>query len=115
MTSGEESIAVADLLVGEVWVCSGQSNMAMSARSTTDFDTIQADIAAGTLQNLRLFKVPVAGADERAFTVNAKWAPVDDTTVGTFSAVGFYFGRALLRETRTPVGLIQSASGGTNA
>jgi sialate O-acetylesterase len=115
ITSGDESITVTDLLVGEVWVCSGQSNMAMSTGGTTDFDKCQADVAAGALKNLRLFKVPVAGADERAATVRAQWATVDARTAGSFSAVGFYFGRALLRDLKVPIGLIQSANGGTNA
>ena len=115
ITSGDESIKVEDLLVGEVWVCSGQSNMAFATRNSTDFAVCQADVAAGKLKNVRLFKVPIAGSDERAATVNAEWKTVDDTTVGSFSAVGFYFGRALNRERGVPIGLIQSANGGTNA
>ncbi len=115
VVAGDHSVTISDLLVGEVWVCSGQSNMAATTRGTTDFERCQADIAAGVLENLRLFKVPVAGADQRATTVNAKWTTVDDTTAGNFSAVGFYFGRALLRDKQVPVGLIQAANGGTNA
>ena len=76
--------------MGEVWVCSGQSNMAFATRNSTDFAACQADIAAGKLKDMRLFKVPVAGADERVTTVKAEWKTVDESTAGAFSAVGFY-------------------------
>lgn len=114
--SGDESVTVTDLLVGEVWVCSGQSNMAAAVRNSTDYPAIQAEIAAGDLfGTLRLFRVPIQGADERLDRVNAQWNKVDAATASAFSATAFYFGRALNRDRDVPVGLIQSANGGTNA
>ena len=113
--AGTQTIAVNDLLVGEVWVCSGQSNMAMSVAGTLDAGAALEEVAAGKFAAVRLFKVPVAGADQPAETVNAQWTLCDATTVSRFSAAGFYFGSALNRDLKVPVGLIQSANGGTNA
>jgi sialate O-acetylesterase len=113
--SGAESASVGDLLVGEVWVCSGQSNMAMTVSRSIDLETTREEAATGKFAGVRLFKVPVAGADERQTTVNAKWTLSDAGTVPNFSAAGFFFGAALHRDLKVPVGLIQSANGGTNA
>ncbi|NNE00128.1 MAG: hypothetical protein HKN47_22640 [Pirellulaceae bacterium] len=114
--SGDQTAAARHLLVGEVWVCSGQSNMAMSTSRTDDFETITTELKnTSNLSNIRLFRVPVAGADDRQETVDAKWTTVDEHSAGSFSAVGLYFGRALSRDRNVPVGLIQAANGGTNA
>ena len=115
--SGDESIEITDLLVGEVWVCSGQSNMGMSVNRSLegDFETATREAEAGKLKPLRLFKVPIAGEDERQDTVNARWQTCSPQSVAGFSATGFYFGRALQQARGVPVGLIQSANGGTNA
>ncbi|MEM8953073.1 MAG: sialate O-acetylesterase [Verrucomicrobiota bacterium] len=117
-TGGElriNDLVISDVLVGEVWVCSGQSNMAMPVRNTTDGDEAMVAAGEGAYPTLRLFKVPVDGADEPRGSVDAAWSKSDGETVGAFSATGFYFGRALNRDLGVPLGLIQSASGGTNA
>ncbi len=113
--SGTEQIVVNGMLVGEVWVCSGQSNMAMQMRRTLGYATVQEEVASGSLANIRLFKVPVAGSDVRITNVEAQWSKLDEKSVSQFSATGLYFGRALSQELNVPVGLIQSANGGTNA
>ncbi|MCB1230357.1 MAG: sialate O-acetylesterase [Verrucomicrobiae bacterium] len=113
--SGEATLTVSDLLVGEVWLCSGQSNMGLAVGSSLNADAMAEEATQRKLLNLRLFKVPVDGADERRDTVNAKWDECTGATVLRFSAAGFYFGRALMKEREVPVGLIQSANGGTNA
>ncbi|NNE91525.1 MAG: sialate O-acetylesterase [Verrucomicrobiales bacterium] len=113
--SNGTEITVTDMLVGEVWVCSGQSNMAWSVSRTTDAEKIAEEAKAKKFDGIRLFKVPVAGADERQKTVEASWALPKPNTIANFSATGFYFGRALHRDKDVPVGLIQSANGGTNA
>lgn len=108
-------LVIADVLVGEVWVCSGQSNMAMSVSGTLDAEEASKEAEAGKYGTLRLFKVGVDGADEREANVDSQWAICSGSTVNGFSATGFYFGRALNRDSDVPVGLIQAASGGTNA
>ncbi len=113
--AGADTLTVSDLLVGEVWVCSGQSNMAMSVAGTLDAETARKEAGAGKFAEVRLFKVPVTGADEPVATVNAQWALCDAASVSGFSATGFYFGTTLNRDLKVPVGLIQSAMGGTNA
>ena len=113
--AGDESVMVKDVLVGEVWVCSGQSNMAMSvSRSLEQEKTVEA-AEKGVYGTIRLFRVPVRGADDRQSAVDALWTLCDGKSVASFSATGFYFGRALNRDMKAPVGLIQSANGGTNA
>ena len=113
--AGEETATVSDLLVGEVWICSGQSNMAMTVSRSIDLEATKEEAAAGKFAGVRLFKVPVAGADERQTTVDAQWTLSDSAAVPNFSAAGFFFGAALHRDLKVPVGLIQSANGGTNA
>lgn len=115
VSSGEASLTVPDLLVGEVWICSGQSNMAMAVGGTLDAESMIAEAKAGKFGKIRLFKVPVDGADERRDTVKAQWETCTESSVPRFSAAAFYFGRALSAARDVPVGLIQSANGGTNA
>lgn len=115
--SGATALTVSDLLVGEVWLCSGQSNMAMSVNRCLEDQAKAAEAAAeaGEFGQIRLFKVPVAGADERADTVGSQWQPCSAAGVATFSATGFFFGQSLHEALGVPVGLVQSANGGTNA
>ena len=113
--AGEQSVTVKDVLVGEVWVCSGQSNMAMSVSGSLGKEKTVEESKKGDYGTIRLFKAPVRGEDERQSEVDALWAICDKKSVVRFSATGFYFGRALNRDLKVPVGLIQSASGGTNA
>lgn len=110
-----DDVIIRDVLVGEVWVCSGQSNMAMAVGGTLDAESAVAQADAGDYGRIRLFKVPVGAADERQPAVDAKWQECDGESVSAFSATGFYFGRALQKALGVPVGLIQSAVGGTNA
>lgn len=113
--AGDESATISDILVGEVWVGSGQSNMGLTvSRSITAEETVEA-ASKGEFKNLRLFKVPVKGEDDRQSTVNAKWALPTPETVPGFSAAAFYFGAKLAKDRNVPVGMIQSANGGTNA
>ena len=113
--SGGDAITIKDVLVGEVWVCSGQSNMGMTVSKSTDAAKIAEEAKTDAFKGIRLFKVPIAGADERQNLVKTTWVLPNEQTVASFSAAGFYFGRALHRDKNVPVGLIQSAMGGTNA
>ncbi len=115
ITSGEETVIVEGLLIGEVWIGSGQSNMGMQVGKSFAAEEAVAAAANGEYSNIRLFKAPIEGASEPLSEVDAKWKPVTPETVSEFSAVAFFFGARLSEDRGVPVGLIQSANGGTNA
>ncbi len=117
--SGGETVTVSDVLVGEVWLCSGQSNMAWPVGRSLKAEAMVEEAKAGRFTKIRLFRVPVDGADERRENIEVKfrthWQESTAETIPQFTAAGFYFGRALHVARDVPVGLIQSANGGTNA
>jgi len=110
--AGQNMIKVANILVGEVWICSGQSNMAMSVKSSKDSDK---EIAEAKYPKIRLFKVANAAVAEPAQDVKGEWVECGPETVGGFSAAGYFFGRDLLKALDVPVGLIHTNWGGTPA
>ncbi len=110
--TGKNSVELNDVLVGEVWVCSGQSNMEFALKNS--FESA-ADIAAATNTQIRLFHVPKTKANEPTNDVNAKWQVCSPQNVQYFSAVGYYFGRDLQQARNVPVGLIESDWGGSPA
>ncbi len=103
-------IVVRDILVGEVWVCSGQSNMEwpLSATLAPVPEILRADHP-----EMRLFQVPRRTADRPQDDVDAKWTRCTPETAAPFSAVAYYFGLELHQKLGVPVGLIESAWGGT--
>jgi len=112
VVSGYNRIAIPDVLVGEVWVCSGQSNMEWPLRAS--FES-QADIAGSANPNLRLFTVPKLRALAPTNDFRAAWLLSGPDTTPGFSAVAYYFGRALQRDRKVPVGLINTSWGGSPA
>jgi sialate O-acetylesterase len=116
-TSSGEVLKVRNILVGEVWICSGQSNMEMGIGAC---DKAAEEIAAADYPRIRLFQVPNVKATEPATDVKAAWAVCSPKTVGAggwagFSAAGYYFGRQLHKDLGVPVGLIDTTWGGTPA
>ena len=109
---GSNTIAIEDVLVGDVWVASGQSNMDWSVRRSRDPDE---EIAQANFPRIRLFKVARNVADEPLEDVEGAWQPCTPKSVEHFSAVGYYFARHLHRKLGHPVGVIQTAWGGTPA
>ncbi|MBV6501841.1 MAG: hypothetical protein CJBNEKGG_04365 [Prosthecobacter sp.] len=103
-------VSVQDVLVGEVWLASGQSNMEWEMQMKPDS---KADIPNTTHPNLRLIEVPKTTALTPQDDVPAKWARSSPESAASFSAVGYYFGLRLHEELKVPVGVIQSAWGGT--
>ncbi len=109
---GKNTLMLRNVLVGEVWICSGQSNMEWPlSRSYQP----EGDIAASANPRLRLFTVPKRKALEPVADVNAAWKECGPETVRDFSAVAYYFGRALNRTRSVPIGLIHTSWGGSPA
>ena len=104
------NLKLQDVLVGEVWLGSGQSNMAWVVKSARDFDQEQ---AAATLPLIRMFREESPAAQTPQTTAAGTWSVCSPETVGSFSATLFFFGRELHRELQVPIGLINSSVGGT--
>jgi sialate O-acetylesterase len=110
--SGDASRVIRDVLVGEVWLCSGQSNMVWTMGNSLDGDL---DALGATNPLIRLYQVDMTPAAEPRFSAKAAWSHSTPATVPGFSAVAYHFGKALQPALGVPVGLIQSAWGGTPA
>jgi len=106
----DRACQAADVLVGEVWLGSGQSNMAMTVNRAKDFEK---EKAASGLPLIRMFREESGAAGEGQADAKGKWSVCSGDTVGSFSATLFFFGRHLHRELKIPVGLINSSVGGT--
>ena len=104
------NLQFSDVLVGEVWLCSGQSNMAMALSACENSTN---EIAAANYPQIRLFKAPNVAAATPKEEIAAKWAVCTPETVKTFSGTAYYFGRKLHQDLNVPVGLLLSAWGGT--
>ncbi|HEX8340882.1 MAG TPA: sialate O-acetylesterase [Tepidisphaeraceae bacterium] len=110
--TGDGTRTFTDVLPGEVWLCSGQSNMQFALAGANDG---AAEVAAADHPQLRLFSVRQAASDVPAADVAGEWTVCTPKTAARFSAVGYFFGREIHRKTGAPVGLIQSAHGGSTA
>lgn len=109
---GRNALALKNVLVGEVWVCSGQSNMEMSVDRSND---AKAEIAAGNHPEIRGFVVTKGCAMEPRDAFAGAWQVCAPETVGKWSAAGYFFGRELNAKLNVPVGLIMTYWGGTTA
>jgi sialate O-acetylesterase len=108
---GYNTIGISDVLIGEVWLGSGQSNMEWTASS--GIDNQQEEIAAADYPEIRFFQVNTTIATCPQQLVEGHWVVCTPETMAAFSAVLYFFGRDLHRELDVPVGLISSAWGGT--
>ncbi|MBC8290024.1 MAG: sialate O-acetylesterase [Planctomycetes bacterium] len=108
--AGSNTITLEDILIGEVWVGSGQSNMEWQLRST--HGSAKA-IKAADFKNIRLFHVPKIQKPAPADNVKADWKVCTPENIPAFSAVLYYYGKKLHEELDVPVGLINSSWGGS--
>ncbi|MDH3584436.1 MAG: sialate O-acetylesterase [Phycisphaerae bacterium] len=109
--TGKNKIVLEDILVGEVWICSGQSNMEWSIRQSLN---AKEEAAAAQYPKIRLFNVPGhITSPVSKDNCPGSWQACEPKTAGGFSAVGYYFGRRLHKELGVPVGLVGSNWGGT--
>lgn len=107
---GKNEIKFDDVLIGEVWICSGQSNMQQSVNSSNDSDL---ERLTAKFPKLRMINFPQVGTQEPIWTHDRKWMVCTPETVGNFSAVGYFFARQLHRTLDVPVGMINNAWGGS--
>jgi len=110
--TGKNTLTFQDVLIGEVWVCSGQSNMEFPLQGAHNAATA---IPAATDPQLRLFHVDHKTSHTPVDDVKGKWELSSPATVRTFTAVGYFFGKELRARLKRPVGLIESNWGGTPA
>jgi len=113
---GNNTVVFSDILVGDVWICSGQSNMGIQLGESYHADT---DVPAANDPLLRLFKVSDGTSikpEEDVELVNKKqWLPCTPDEAKQFTAVGYFYGRELRKDINIPIGLIASIKGGTTA
>ncbi len=107
---GKNAITLTDVLIGEVWLCSGQSNMEWTVARSNNFE---AEKAAANYANIRHIKIPKVPNGFPQDDVKAEWTTCSPETVGNYTAVGYFFGRKLHKELDVPIGLINSSWGGT--
>lgn len=109
---GPEKVVLHDVLVGDVWLCSGQSNMLFALREAK---AGQAEAAVANHPTLRLYKVGARVAYAPVAAPKGEWRVCSPDTAPGFSAVAYYFARRLQAELGVPIGLIQAAGGGSPA
>ncbi|NBQ59436.1 MAG: sialate O-acetylesterase, partial [Opitutaceae bacterium] len=110
--AGTTKQELSDVLIGEVWMCSGQSNMGFKLASDWNGDL---EAAASKFPQLRLISVPTAGSQELKIDFKGQWRAATPETASKFSAVGFLYGRYLHEILGVPVGLIDNSWGGSAA
>jgi sialate O-acetylesterase len=111
---GANEITIRDVLVGDVWIASGQSNMEFAMRQLERAD---AEIGAANVPDIRLLRVTKASSEFPLYDagIDAAWAKCSPTSVREFSAVAYYFAREIYEREHVPVGVIESSWGGTVA
>lgn len=117
VVAGPQSVTVHDVLVGDVWVCSGQSNMEMGIKNVNNAEQ---EVSQANHPQIRLFSVPHNIAFQPSDSLPSQWLVCTPETIanggwGGFSAVGYFFGRALQEDLNVPIGLIHTSWGGTIA
>jgi len=105
-----QKLVVRDVVVGEVWLCSGQSNMQWAVSQT---DNAKQEIAAADFSLIRHFRVPITAAEQPQESFKAsRWVKASPQTVAQFSAVPYFFARDLYQKLNVPIGLVNAAWGG---
>jgi sialate O-acetylesterase len=114
----ETKLVISDVLSGEVWLCSGQSNMEMPLKGWPPNDTInnyKSEIATAEYPQIRMFTVERNLSFNPLAECKGKWVVCSPQTAGDFSATAYFFGKQLHKKLNVPVGLIQTSWGGTPA
>ncbi len=117
ISSDSQTMVVHDVLVGDVWLCSGQSNMQYPMAGWFGRKNLSGALAKGTHQNIRLYHVPMLGSNFSGTPKKqaaAVWQRCTPKNLAGFSAVGYFFGLAMHKALHVPVGLLEADWGGTN-
>lgn len=112
VSSGGSQVRLSNILIGEVWLCSGQSNMQFALREVLDST---AEVAAARDPHMRLLDVGLNFSAEPIDTFMGKWVECEPSVAGRFSAVGYFFGRRLQEALDVPVGIVFSGIGASAA
>ena len=112
IVAGKNTIKLTNLLVGEVWVCSGQSNMGVPLRGAANAEE---EIAAAEYPRIRLFTLNKGVTQKPRLDAHGEWVACSPKTAARFSAVGYFFGREIHKVLDVPIGLIDNSWGGTPA
>jgi sialate O-acetylesterase len=109
--AGNDTIVINDVLVGDVWMCSGQSNMEFRVRQANNAEQ---EIANASHPNIRLLRVRKSVANTPQASLIGSWAISSPETAGEFSAIAYYFAREIQQKAGIPVGILSNAWGGTD-
>jgi sialate O-acetylesterase len=112
VTAGR-SLTYRGIMMGDIWVCSGQSNMEFPVKGWSSVNNAEDEIAMADHPGIRLFTVEKNVSALPENTLKGKWETCSPASIPLFSAVGYFFGRALHKELNVPIGLINSTWGGT--
>jgi sialate O-acetylesterase len=112
VSAGERKAEAKDILIGDVWLCGGQSNMEFAVSKAKDFET---EKAKADLPQVRHLSVPMNFADTPQETFRGAWQVCTPDSVGRFTAVGYFMARTLHADLGIPIGLVHSSVGGTYA
>jgi sialate O-acetylesterase len=110
--TGHKTVELHDVLVGDVWLCAGQSNMQFALRQAMSGD---AEVKAANEPNIRFFTVGQQAAYKPTNVIRGVWKPVTPETADRVSAVAYYFARRVQKDVHVPIGLVVDAVGGTPA
>jgi len=108
--AGSNTITLKNVVVGEVWICSGQSNMEWSVAAVNN---AQAEIDSANDPDLRTFTVARAVANKPTPDCTGSWQETSPANVKSFSAVGYFFAKQLRQDLKVPIGMISTSVGGT--
>ena len=111
--NGQNAIVLDNILIGEVWVCSGQSNMEMS--ETWGLPDVKAELPTCNNDKIRFFHIARTTSPSPQDNCPGQWTGCDSNALKQFSAIAYFFGKKLNRELNVPIGLVEAAWGGTCA